>query len=96
MTRLVCLSLVLTTGPALAQTREPPVFPDGPARSAPVPVIYLSPIIPPGLKLLNQPAVQAEVGLTAEQKVQVMALNHLWDLQLPRPQLQARGRGRRP
>jgi hypothetical protein len=64
MTRLAYVTLLMLAGSAAAQT--------------PPPVIYLSPVVPPGLKLLNQPAVQAEVGLTAGQKVQVMALNHVW------------------
>ena len=67
MIRLVCITLVLMAGSALAQTREPPV-------------IYLPPIVPPGLKLLTQPAVQADIGLTAGQKADVESLHHLWGL----------------
>lgn len=74
MTRLVCVTLVLTAGFVSAQTREPPV---ASARSGP-PAIFLSPIMPPGLKLLSQPAVQTDVGLSAEQKAEVVALNQLW------------------
>jgi len=66
MTRLACATLLVLAGSAAAQKWESP------------PAIFLSPVVPPGVRLLSQPAVQADVGLTAEQKAEVVALNHLW------------------
>jgi hypothetical protein len=71
MIRLTCATLLVVSGAAAAQSWQQS------------PAIFLSPVVPPGLKLLSQPAVQTDVSLTAGQKAEVVALNRLWD-QSPR------------
>lgn len=71
MTRLTCAILLLLAGSAAAQSWQPP------------PTIFLCPVVPPGLKVLSSSAVQADVGLTANQKAEVASLNRVWD-QSPR------------
>jgi hypothetical protein len=74
MSRLVPVALLVVIGSTAAQGPEPS------------PAIYLPPVASPGFKLLSQPAVQAELRLTARQKEAVMILTdvgtvspHVWE-----------------
>src|SRR5262245_23331828 len=52
----------------------------GQFRGEPSPPIHLPPVVSPSLRLLTQPAVQAELSLTDRQKQAVVDLNGAWDI----------------
>jgi hypothetical protein len=62
----------------------PPVFqpvsndPAGAPAAQVVPAIYVAPVVPPAFRLLAEPAVQADIGLTAEQKAAADKVREGW------------------
>ena len=72
MRPVTLLALVAAAGTANGQARRelPP----------PPPSIHLPPVVSPSLKLLTQPAVQTELGLTPRQKEAAEALNSAWTI----------------
>lgn len=65
-TRLIPLLPVLILPAAVAAQTPPP--------------IHVAPVVPPALRLLEDPAVQKEVGLTADQKAAADRVRQGWSL----------------
>jgi hypothetical protein len=78
MFRLVAVAVLVFVPSAFAQSFAPRWT--DPPDSTPAPGVYLAPNIPPNLKLLAQPSVQTDLGLSPQQKADVAALHKAIDL----------------